>query len=201
MRYNNEIDFALSHAICFCRSTTNCYFSKASPIICYIPPSTNHAARANVDLNKYCSLFYLQNTKNQTLPLWKTLEVLEDWLKKEANDEEGMMTHGAIYRTLQSSMSLTTTLTSNNENFKPPTTPACSRFATASTSTPPRRANPPNAYQEHRIVSSTGATPKIWKKKCIHTVLWLFHNKLFVIYPRLAMGHSISGNSDGKESK
>lgn len=30
------------------------------------------------DLNKYCSLFHLRNTKNQTWQLWKNLEVLED---------------------------------------------------------------------------------------------------------------------------
>jgi len=94
-----------------------------------------------VDLNKYCSLFHRRNTKNETWPLWKTLEVLEDWLKKEADDEEGMMTHGAIYRTLQLSMSSTATSTSNNENFSPPAAPVRARFATASTSTPPTRAN------------------------------------------------------------
>lgn len=81
-----------------------------------------------------------------------------------------MMTHGAIYCTLQSLMSLTAMSTSNNENFPPPATSVLAKFATASTLTPPRRANPRNSYQEHRLVSCTGATPKRGVKS-IHPVL------------------------------
>jgi hypothetical protein len=110
----------------------------------------NHAAQANADLNSYASLFHLRNTMNQNWPFPKTLNTLEEWLIKQADDFEGMMTHGANYSTSTSNSNTAV----SNENL-PPT-----RGVTFAT-TPPRtqRDNPRNAFQEHRFCSYTGATP------------------------------------------
>ena len=113
----------------------------------------NHAARANVDLHSYTSLYHLRNTMNQNWPFRKTLDDIEAWLIKQIDDFEGMMAHGANYALL-------------NENVPPSmstsasVSTSCVSFVATPISPRSRQDNPRNPFQEHRVVSITGATPQ-----------------------------------------
>ena len=64
-----------------------------------------------------------------------------------------MMAHGTNYA-------------SSNKNIPPSTSVSASRVSFAATTPPPtrRRDNPRNPFQEHRVVSTTGATPQKGRK-------------------------------------
>ena len=123
-------------------------------------------------MDTYVSLYHLRNTNNQNWPLWKSFEVLEDWLKNEATVFESMMEHGANCQTVRSTSTIaalsspTTLWASSIARQEAPPAATCTpvrkvHWAITAPTTPPiRRPNPRNPLEETYIVNATGATPK-----------------------------------------
>ena len=86
----------------------------------------NHAACANVELHSYAFLYHLRNTMNQNWLFKKTLDDIEVWLIKQANDFKGMMAHGANYALSNKNVPLSTSVSVSTSHilFVATTTPS-----------------------------------------------------------------------------